>query len=425
MNVQEFEELLAKGLGRVVLYLRDHDSRPYHDSILHACLHNLAYDPQVEGDRATFMYDVVRCTKDQEFFRQRILQGLLEAHHDWDVRQLFHFTRLYAEQGDTEARDAMYEKFTRDSAEEHIEGGDEIVRLDGISGLLFVANCIGDKLLSDSECFGDDYPIYVAKETCGEVATMAALEEAAKGNKRVRAYMDNATALVEGSQRAFQQHQPLANMSYEEILRDVARRPTLVPRGRLSRWGQKADPMEIEKAADSLLQTDREEMLTAHLHIFQSRALPRGHDRLLKLAGEDNLEVSKAALRALRNVKHESVRMLAFELFGQGKANDEVAGLLINNYEDGDHLLVESAISRTEDKHELHSLGFTILDIFQKNSTSNCRQSLVMLYEKGPCSSCREPCVEMLVSRSLIPDWMLGECEYDSNLDIREKVKQH
>jgi hypothetical protein len=54
MEVRELERLLHIGPGRAILFAQANNLTPYHDLILHACLHNTAYDPQCEGSRAWF-----------------------------------------------------------------------------------------------------------------------------------------------------------------------------------------------------------------------------------------------------------------------------------------------------------------------------------------------------------------------------------
>ncbi len=57
MNENEFREALGAGLGRAMIYARDHDMRPFREVILDACLHCHANDPQCEGNRVGFMLD--------------------------------------------------------------------------------------------------------------------------------------------------------------------------------------------------------------------------------------------------------------------------------------------------------------------------------------------------------------------------------
>jgi hypothetical protein len=55
METREFKNAIALGLGRAVLHLLDRDVHPFREVILDACLHNKAYDPQVESSRAAYM----------------------------------------------------------------------------------------------------------------------------------------------------------------------------------------------------------------------------------------------------------------------------------------------------------------------------------------------------------------------------------
>lgn len=45
LTKNEFRDALRKGLGRVVIHVRNYGYKDMQDDILHACLHNLAYDP--------------------------------------------------------------------------------------------------------------------------------------------------------------------------------------------------------------------------------------------------------------------------------------------------------------------------------------------------------------------------------------------
>jgi hypothetical protein len=45
------------------------------------------------------------------------------------------------------------------------------------------------------------------------------------------------------------------------------------------------------------------------------------------------------------------------------------------------------------------------------------------LYEKGPCSVCREGVVKRLIERGALPDELRAECAGDANSDIRDLVR--
>jgi len=62
MNTELFAEWLFRGLGRPYLYLQSHDSTPYLDVLLHACLYNPVYDRQCEGSRANYLFGLISLT---------------------------------------------------------------------------------------------------------------------------------------------------------------------------------------------------------------------------------------------------------------------------------------------------------------------------------------------------------------------------
>src|SRR5437870_3493723 len=132
MEVTEFKRLLDIGLGRAILFLQNHDATPYRDAILNACLHNMALDRQFEGSRAAYMLDVIHLTGQQSFYRQQILSALNNLQpdaDDHDVDQLLNFARLFALQGDSEARDLIYTALNQTVS--HYSAALQIIDMDG------------------------------------------------------------------------------------------------------------------------------------------------------------------------------------------------------------------------------------------------------------------------------------------------------
>src|SRR5581483_4695368 len=83
-----FQGWLRKGLGRAVLHLKEHDSRPYKDAILEHCLHNPAYDRQCEDMRTEYLFDLMRVTGDEPYFRDAILCALTTEPEDPETFEL-------------------------------------------------------------------------------------------------------------------------------------------------------------------------------------------------------------------------------------------------------------------------------------------------------------------------------------------------
>jgi hypothetical protein len=171
--------VLGLGLGRAILFLRQHDAAPYRDIILNACVHWTGYDQQLEGTRTNYLRDVLDATEHEQEFVKRILPALKLATDRHDATQLAFLARSFAEDGYDESRTALYEKFDRNDAEEPFLGSDAIIRLDGLEGFLYVAERMGAAFLNDPDAVEDIHGVWwEAEEAIGQEEVRRILTEA-------------------------------------------------------------------------------------------------------------------------------------------------------------------------------------------------------------------------------------------------------
>ena len=130
LTLEKFCDAIQKGLGRAVIQVREQSQDNAGDAILHACLHNLAYDPQCEGDRADWMLEIVELTNNEQLYHQRILEALPDATDFWDAQQLIELAAALARRGFPRARRAIYDKFELQQFNESWLGGRQIVELE-------------------------------------------------------------------------------------------------------------------------------------------------------------------------------------------------------------------------------------------------------------------------------------------------------
>ena len=147
MNENLFQESIKAGLGRGILYVRDHDVRPFRDVILDACLHCYSADPQTEGTRAGYMLELVNLLPDRQFYCDEVLNSLPHSGDDWDAVQRFHFATYMAFDGDEGAKRVAYQSFDPGPRKGEAIAID-FLRMDGVKGLIFAATKIGALLLS-------------------------------------------------------------------------------------------------------------------------------------------------------------------------------------------------------------------------------------------------------------------------------------
>jgi hypothetical protein len=111
----------------------------------------------------------------------------------------------------------------------------------------------------------------------------------------------------------------------------------------------------------------------------------------------------------LMRVTDPAVRSLAFELVRTRAEHRALAtDLLSQNFQPGDHDTVVNWFETEEDIETLHREGQSLVD-FWKNHPSDglYTRMLCSLYEKGPCSFCRERAVASLLERGALSNLSL------------------
>ena len=103
-------------------------------------------------------------------------------------------------------------------------------------------------------------------------------------------------------------------MSYEEL------RPKLLEmRGyALRHWGKQATESDIERAAQSFLESNTPEEQILYLRVFSGRRFPLLPTRMLELSLSDREDLALAAAIALTEIKHPAVREAALRLVHNG-----------------------------------------------------------------------------------------------------------
>lgn len=180
-TIEEFEGWLKKGLGRAVLHLRAHDSSPHLNSLLHACTHNLAYDSQCEFSREEYLKDLIRASRNEEFFRVRLFDLLIQEDCDldsFDLDQTIAVARMFAERGDLLIKDAMYDAVKRAGFEKAGSCYRELIALDGMIALRVAAEECPESL-QDCDAWIINELLHALEERNGLEAAQAAIKDAA------------------------------------------------------------------------------------------------------------------------------------------------------------------------------------------------------------------------------------------------------
>lgn len=398
----DFEAWLRKGLGRAAMILKKRDSRYYRGPLLHACTHNLTYDPQCEDGRAPYLLDLIKMSGEPDFYRHCVLTALLSDDEDQDLGQLFELGAHFASNGDGEMKRVMYAAFERHGfVEAGLGSAEQLVVLDGVNGLLFAAKSFGD-VEADERPWQFGHLIEALKEHHGEQMLPPEL-------KPYFQEWQNQEKLWESARQKGPEPRP----DYATLKRSMTR---VSPIG----WARSASSDELALVVDDFLVETDEKRIVWLLRAFRFRAFPGPLDRLLALAKGENDKIARAALTALSNITDERVRELGLSFIQQRLRLDFAAGLLIKNSAPGDLRLLENLLADPHDADVYHHLGIDVRNFIGANRSEEAERSLLLLYEHGPCSTCRHGAIEELIAINRLPDWMIEECRYDADGDTRK-----
>lgn len=414
MNIKQFRHDLARGLGSIILYLKQSPalSDKYVEAIYEACIKNTAYDPQCDVSRENYLWEVMQLSHASDSLQERIL-GTLESgieEDDWDFLQVFRLAKLFALNGNTTALATMKKAFRYREDWNGFLGGEEIIEAGGEQGFIFIAEEIGKEVMS-SGYIADKFLLDFAYEHLGKDNVNGLLGSRKDAN--IQAFFRSATWELKENLST----KPIHEASYDELkasLENLKR-----PLYSYLKWGMKASEEDLLRAARDLLKERSLNKLEAYLTIFGKRAFPLDPQKMMDLVQSRHPRLRSAAIRALHNMKDERIHRLAIQLMGQQSTEIEALDLFIHNFMESDLQLLERVVFKRRNKDSFHTVGYSILKIFEKNPTPSCQKILIELYQKGLCSVCRKRCVAIMIANQILPTSIRDEIKYDCNPELR------
>lgn len=412
MTEEEFRRALRSGLGRALQFAKETKPMPYRQALLDACVESHAYSPE-HGTLAWFTWELIQESGEIDVYREQVRQSLTGHGDDMHADKRFALASYFARDGVQEMREAMYENFRPGPRQ-----GDSLIyyfiHLDGLRGLLFAARQVGAAMKESPEKWDVGSSLFSAGERLGEEVTNRVLREAAEGDADIARFL----AHHEDRDRR-SATRPAAPSTFEELLERFA----ADPRGSsfLTRtWGRKATDAELQKAIEALASTDDPARQRFLLQVFGDRPYPGDPAGLFRFAESDDRRLAWAAISALEQVEHPAVREFALRLAEARTGRWYAAGLLVKNFEAGDHARILRWLESTTDEEEVHDLTLDIWKFLRAHpEPSATRAMAAYIYEYNPCSFCRERALERMIEVGYLPAKIAVECSFDANEDIR------
>lgn len=431
LTPEEFRDALRKGLGRAVRHLEQYGASGLIDDILFATLHNLAYDPQMNGNRYNWILRLIELTGIEDFFRERILEALLRSREKYDLSLLFALASEFAEDGDEDARAAIYEKFERQEMDEPWLGGTSLVCLDGMKGFLHVAEVIGARMRRDPgyrerlrESGENHYMVTIAADNHEKSEIHAALRERVASNTAIRTYLEESERYLIEERAPASATEPPSPISADDVLACIERLEWTKP---YKAWPncRRLTPDARQTVFEAMLAESRREQRLRYLWLFWRTPLPRFDEKLLEWAASGDLEISRETLGLLAKLVHPQIRNFAVKFLRKPGANliPRIIRLFGKNYQAGDAELLRSALWIPDDPHTAHAFILDIINLSTEIRSPEMRELLLWAYEHSPCAECRGSAVRYLTELNLAPHEILWECLMDSNDDTRELAR--
>ncbi|MFK7972528.1 MAG: hypothetical protein AB8F95_19310 [Bacteroidia bacterium] len=414
---KQFFQSIQCGTGKAYIIAQENPDVDFASYIIKGALNNYAYDGQSEGSRATYIFELISLSGQQAKIREAILEGLATEQDDtWSLVQLFNLAKMYAERGDAEAKKAIYQRFMCNTIEGSSWAGyDEILALDGLKGLFFIAEKFGKKLEEDPDYWQDRFIVDSFQKENPNIPVTAELEAAAKTNRHIRIYLDEINKR-EDKQEAHRSARPV----YDNILDEIFARPFIL---------RKLDGTELLIVANQLLIEKDKGKFEKMLAVFARNQFPFDPDfifRLTKRRPTSKNRIQEYALDALKLLQSDEIRAFALERIPKARLYPATfTSLLIANYQEGDAELLCQVIDKFKDEHIIEELAISYAQIFDKNPTPACKEPLERLYRKMNCGIHRYGILKTLMQNDVLSDMIKREIKHDSYEGTRALLKQN
>lgn len=416
---RQFLNSLKRGTGEAYLLLKDNPKINFSNHIIKGALNIYAYDGQSEGNRAQYIFDLISISKQKEKIRDAVLKGLAnEQEHTWNLTHLFALTKLFAEQNDIEAKQAIYERFLNRPIEySDWVGAYEILELGGLSGLFYVAEKFGEYIKQNPDDSQDDWIIKRFQEENKNIKVSEELKKKAKTNKFIRLYLDNIKRTK--SNQAKHKTKPT---KYKDIIDEVLNSK---PHFSFLRKRNLADN-DVNQIAMRLIDETDKSNIERLLDIFDFYKFPYDSQIILNFAKQKRTSKNRIveyALYALKHLKSNDIREFALDKIQTSKNPIDYLEVLVSNYKSGDFKLLCEIANKSNNEDKIEQLAGIFSDIYKANKTNECKEPLEILYNKMNCAIHRNGIIEILIENNVLSDKIKQEIEFDCDLETRKLAK--
>ncbi len=448
MTKKDFKRYMMQGLGRCVKVIQESDNiDKYKDIVLWGCLHNLSYDTQCEGTRAFYVYNLIKCFNDEDYFLTPTIKAFekLSCNSDWLFYHFADLLQCFAESGKEKAKDALQKKydlllskllskrrFRAGKVDAEAENYEQIcitlTSLGGIDSFLKIANDIGHLYIKNPHYneVGFEWYYSAINRKFGEKRIDTLLKSKSKKCENIRSFYENCKKSTEECQRSTQKSFP--TLTAEDIKNEVATDGSISSYSIIS-FSRKGSDEEKVKLANEIIEEADLNKKSVMLSIFlrDDKGFPLHHETIIEYSKSSHKKLSETAFGVLTKCRSEEVREYALELLNSGKYRLIPLKALIRNYTPSIKNIVLNQLYNVTvlyDENDHHGICSQIFDTKEQNIKLP-KEFFIYIYETTRCSFCRKYAIWELAKHRWLTKEIIEECRFDSNDEIISYVNHY
>lgn len=420
---QQFLSSLKRGTGEAFLILKDNPSIDFSDQIIKVAVKSYAYDNQLEGSRANYIYHFIQKSKQKDKIIKAVLLKLqLEKSDYWGLDQMCDLAVKFYRAGYKEAKTALYNRFEKSVIDGYeFCGREQLMIIDGINGVLKVAEIVGKKLFKNPDNYEDSWRIDDFQKRNKSFDVYTELKKASIKNKYIKVYYNS----IVKNKWTLSRQQKIKRWSYELVKEKIDQNKFCAL---TEKKANELSVEEIKRLADEFLVNKDKIKQEQYLRFFSYRKFPYDYKPLFQIVKSGNLKNSKMvefAVGALKYFSAKEIRQFVLSKLSTKKAPYYYLNLLISNYKNGDHKFLLEIANRSDDYDFIHSIVSGFIDIYKANPTKKCREPLETIYSKMNCGIHRQDIVKVLLDNHVLSDKIFAELEFDSEDRLRKLYRQN
>ena len=422
-----FEREIERGTGVPYLLLKKGCIRPSEqiDEILYAnIVENKAYDPQSEGSRAEYIYNLLEFYPRREKIDERIIAYFCAmTDTDWGERQVFEFVRKLAQAGRFD-KSELYKKFEYYAEEDMYNGMigiADLLLIDTYKAVVYLARYFGMHITdgNSQEFVGQTFYAPYEEELGYAEATLSEMLHN-EHDAAIDRYLSIARRMKRNKPSA-----PPKNLTTEEVIAVLEKTDTsnISEFVKLRMWTQKyASDADIQNLSNAFMEVGTA-MKRKLIRLFRSRPI-RVPARILFGSFDeiDDSSYRRNLCEALVPLNEPAIYDFLKKQYNETTKTCFIRACLKYYSEDKKAELLEALEECTI--HDIHEILDDALESEALMKYPFYNDILRMLYQKMKCSVCREKIIKQMMLHHSFDDNLYEEIQYDANQCIRRMARK-